>query len=93
METFLVALAAFAVAMLLLSAGTLLGRRRLRGSCGGLAGRHDGEGGGCVCGNSPTDCGARGNKRLTIEPCARPGPERSEPPSSSALDGPERGAP
>ena len=44
METFLAALAVFALAILAMSAGVLLKRRRLRSTCGALAGLRDADG-------------------------------------------------
>jgi hypothetical protein len=56
-ETFLIAAAAFALAMLLLSVGPIFGRRQLRGSCGGPAGRRGEKGETtCACGKPAEDC-------------------------------------
>ncbi len=60
METFVISVVAFALAMLFLSVGAIFGRRRLRGSCGGLAGRRDDKGDlGCACGTPSPDCTGR----------------------------------
>ena len=57
METFIVSVVAFALAMLLLSVGTILGRRYLRGSCGGLGARRDAQGDFvCGCGTPSEHC-------------------------------------
>ena len=44
MTVFLVTLAVFAMALLAMAVGVLSGRTRIRGSCGGVAGRCDGSG-------------------------------------------------
>ena len=64
--TFLIVLAAFALAMLGMSLGVLLSNRRLTGTCGGLAGLVDENGDtACVaCQNpSPTCSGLAENAR------------------------------
>lgn len=54
----LVAIGIFVGAVLLLSAGTILFRRPLKGSCGGVAGAlgKDADGTCSVCGRSYSDC-------------------------------------
>ena len=44
MKLFLISAAFFALAILGMAVGVILSNRRLRGSCGGLAGREDSEG-------------------------------------------------
>jgi len=48
MSIFLVAFAVFAIAMLGMAIGVIISSRRLRGSCGGLAGLQD-EHGNSIC--------------------------------------------
>lgn len=54
----ILAVAVFAIAMLGLAVGTIVAGRRLRGSCGGLAGLRDEQGNPfCeACSNPATDC-------------------------------------
>jgi hypothetical protein len=44
MEIFLASLVVFGLALLAMGVGVLTGRTRIRGSCGGVAGRCDGNG-------------------------------------------------
>lgn len=44
MTTFLITAGIFAIAILGMAVGVILSNRRLRGSCGGIAGRTDSEG-------------------------------------------------
>jgi len=60
----LLGVAIFFVAVALLSAGTLLWRRPLQGSCGGVANAMGERGGNCsVCGRAYDDCPEKEEKR------------------------------
>lgn len=58
MNAFLITLAIFAIALLAMSVGVLVSNRRIKGSCGGLAGFRDSEGRPVcdACSNPSPDC-------------------------------------
>jgi len=70
MTAFVAALIFFAVAMTLMAVGVILGNRRLRGSCGGLAGLRDADGRlACeACENPSPDCA--GSDREPVDAAA-----------------------
>lgn len=59
MNLFFIVLAVFALAMLAMGSGVILSKRRLRGSCGGLAGLKDEIGQSMceVCSDPSESCG------------------------------------
>lgn len=70
METYLVALVAFAAAMLGMAVGVLFSNRRLRGSCGGLSNMKDSEGRSIcdACTNPSETCSGEPEKQKQKEP-------------------------
>ena len=75
---FLATVAAFALVVGLMAVGVLMGRREIRGSCGGLANAEDGsQGGGCsLCSNPQATCGEllrRSQGDAAAEPAANAG--------------------
>lgn len=58
MKIFLITLVVFVLAVALMAMGVLLGNRRIKGSCGGLAGLKDGEGRSIcdICTRPSPDC-------------------------------------
>ena len=65
MELFLVSLAVFLLATLGMAIGVILSDRRLRGSCGGLAGREGGDGQtACdLCTSPSKECAGEGERQ------------------------------
>lgn len=68
MQTFFITLAIFAIALLGMAVGVLISNRRIKGSCGGLAGMTDSQGNSIceACTNPSPDC--RGERREEAAP-------------------------
>lgn len=69
MKLFLVVLAIFLVAVLLMAVGVIFGRRRIQGSCGGLAGMRDRTGRTMceVCSDPSPDCAGIEAKQAALQ--------------------------
>ena len=69
MKLFLVVLAVFLIAVALMAVGVIFGKRRIRGSCGGLAGFKDEHGRSIcdACSDPSPDCAGVEAKRAGFE--------------------------